>query len=174
MTASHTAEPNYDEAAVRHSTLPDVLAGPDGKPASSAESWKTTARPHQFELLEKFVYGRRLPVVPVTVVGTVERADITLPGDIAAVRLQATLKLGDAADAPTTEVLLYLPKDMPKAKSSNTPHRVPVFLTPSMPILPFGSRPPGCLTTRLLPSSTIAPPRPPAARAASDGPSKRY
>ena len=128
MTAFHAAEPNYDEAAVRHYTLPDVLAGPDGKPASSAEAWKQTARPYQFELLEKFVYGRRLPAVPVTAVGTVERADVTLPGDIAAVRLQARLKLGDAADAPTTEVLLYLPKDMPKATSTNTSHRVPVFL----------------------------------------------
>jgi hypothetical protein len=26
-------------------------------------------------------------------------------------------------------VLLCLPKDIPKAKSSNTPHRVPVFLS---------------------------------------------
>ena len=119
MPASSAAEPNYDEAAVRQYTLPDVLAGPDGTPVSSAEAWKKTARPHQFELLEKFVYGRRLPAVPVTVVGTVDRADITLPGDIAAVRLQAKLKLGDAADAPTTEVLLYLPK---------AAHRVPVFL----------------------------------------------
>ena len=71
MSTSNAAEPNYDEAAVRQYTLPDVLAGPDGKPVSSAEAWKNTARPHQFELLEKFVYGRRLPTVPVTVVGTV-------------------------------------------------------------------------------------------------------
>ena len=115
----HAAEPNYDEAAVREYTLPDVLAGPDGAPVSSAESWKKTVRPHQLELLEKFVFGRRLPAAPVKVVGDVERADVTLPGDIAAVRLQATLKLGDAADAPTTEVLLYLPKSK---------DRVPVFL----------------------------------------------
>jgi hypothetical protein len=124
----HAAEPNYDEAAVRQYTLPDVLAGPDGKSVSSAEAWKKTARPHQFELLEKFFYGRRLPAVPVTVVGDVERADVTLAGDVAAVRLQATLKLGEAADAPTTEVLLYLPKDMPNTTPSNTPRRVPVFL----------------------------------------------
>jgi hypothetical protein len=113
------AAPNYDEAAVREYTLPDMLAGPDGAPVSSAESWKKTARPRQLELLEKFVYGRRLPAAPVSVVGDVERADVTLPGDIAAVRLQATLKLGAAADAPTTEVLLYLPKSK---------DRVPVFL----------------------------------------------
>jgi hypothetical protein len=113
------AEPNYDEAAVRQYTLPDMLAGPDGVAVSSAEEWTKTARPHQLELLERFVYGRRLPAVPVTVVGHVERADVMLPGDVAAVRMQATLKLGAAADAPTTEVLLYLPK---------TEHPVPVFL----------------------------------------------
>jgi hypothetical protein len=113
------ADPNYDEAAVRQYTLPDLLAGPDGVAVSSAEEWTTTARPHQLELLERFVYGRRLPAVPVTVVGHVERADVMLPGDVAAVRMQATLKLGAATDAPTTEVLLYLPK---------TEHRVPVFL----------------------------------------------
>ena len=30
MPDSRAAEPNYDEAAVRQYTLPDVLAGPDG------------------------------------------------------------------------------------------------------------------------------------------------
>jgi len=125
MLASHAADPNYDEAAVRHYTLPDVLAGPDGQPVSSAEAWKKTARPHQFELLEKFVYGRRLPAVTVTVVGAAERADVTLPGDVAAVRIQATLRLGTAADAPTTEVLVYLPRATP----ANASHRVPVFLS---------------------------------------------
>ena len=55
MLATHAAEPNYDEAAVGQYTLPDVLAGPDGKPVSSAEAWKQAARPYQLELLEKFV-----------------------------------------------------------------------------------------------------------------------
>jgi hypothetical protein len=114
------AEPNYDEAAVGPYTLPDVLVGRDGVRADSAEAWQKTVRPYQLELLEKFLYGRRLPTVPVTLVGNVERTEVSLPGDVAAVRFQATLKLGDAADAPTTEVLLYLPR---------TEHRVPVFLT---------------------------------------------
>lgn len=130
MPDSRAAEPNYDEAAVRQYTLPDVLAGPDGVPVTSAEAWQNSARPHQLELLEKSVYGRQLPAVPVTLVGDVKRAPCMLPGEVAAVRLQATLKLGDAADAPTTEVLLYLPKtDLPKTASANTPRRVPVFLT---------------------------------------------
>ncbi|MFM7290416.1 MAG: family 16 glycoside hydrolase [Planctomycetia bacterium] len=135
-TPAARAEPtaaNYDEAAVRSYTLPDVLAGPDGRPVASAEAWRTTARPHQFEQLERFVYGRRLPPVPVTVAGTVERADVMLPGDVPAVRLQATLKLGDAADAPTTEVLLYLPglpapSGAQPAAGRGFGSRVPVFL----------------------------------------------
>jgi hypothetical protein len=107
------ADPNDAEAAVVAFTLPDVLAGPDGRPVTSADGWRASARPHQFALLERFVYGRRLPAVPVAVVGDVERADVELHGGIAAKRLQARLRLGDAADAPTTDVLLYLPEDGP-------------------------------------------------------------
>jgi len=113
------AEPNYDEAAVRPYTLPDVLAGPDGRPAADAAAWRAVSRPHQLELLEKCVYGRRLPAVPVTVVGAVERADVTLAGDVKATRLQARLRLGEAADARAIDVLVYLPP---------TDRPVPVFL----------------------------------------------
>ena len=116
------AEPNYDEAAVRSYTLPDPLLGPDGHPAATADAWKTAARAHQLGLLERFVYGRRLPPAPVTPVGEVERAEVTLPGDVAAVRIQARLRLGAAADSAATEVLLYLPK------SASATARAPVFL----------------------------------------------
>lgn len=104
------AAPNHDEAAVRPYTLPDALAGPDGKPSTSADDWQARCRPHQFELLEKFVYGRRLPAVQVSVIGEVERADVDLAGDVKAVRLQARLRLGAGDGAPTTDVLLYVPK----------------------------------------------------------------
>ena len=112
MTLSRAAEPpppNYDEAAVRPVTLPDVLAGPDGRPATTADEWRATVRPRQFDLLEQNVYGRRLPAVPVSVVGDVDRADATLTDGTKAIRLQARLRLGDAANAPTTDVLVYLP-----------------------------------------------------------------
>ncbi len=105
--------PNYDEAAVVAFTLPEVLAGPDGQPVATAEAWEASGRPHQFALLEKHVYGRRLPAVPVTVVGEVERADVELAGGLAATRLQARLRLGEGEDAPTTDVLLYLPANGP-------------------------------------------------------------
>jgi hypothetical protein len=114
------ADPNYDEAAVRPYTLPELLAGPDGKPVATAAAWRETARPHQFALLEKYVYGRRLPPRPVTVVGQVERAEVTL-GGVGATRLQATLRLGDGPAARETDVLLYLPRQAAVG-------RVPVFL----------------------------------------------
>ena len=115
-------EPNYDEAKVRSFALPDVLAGPDGKAVASPEAWRTVARPHQLQLLESHVYGRRLPSAAVTPVGDVERERVALAGDTPATRLQARLRLGAAADARIVDVLLYLP-DAPQAGE-----RVPVFL----------------------------------------------
>jgi len=112
MKAGTAAQRNEDESAVPVYTLPEVLAGPDGKPVTTADAWKATARPHQFALLEKFVYGRRLPAVPVSVVGDVERADVELAGGVQARRLQARLRLGEGETAPTTDVLLYLPQGL--------------------------------------------------------------
>jgi len=116
--SSAPPETNYDESLAGSFVLPDVLAGPDEVPASTEIAWKKTSRPHQFKLLEKYVYGRKLPPVPVAVVGEVERAEVDL-GSTKGVRLQAQLRLGTAVDAPTTSVLLYLPK---------TTKKVPVFL----------------------------------------------
>jgi hypothetical protein len=110
---------NYDEAKVGEFTLPSVLAGPDGVAATSPDAWRRTARPHQLRLLESHVYGRQLPAVPVSVAGEVDRADVVLAGDLPAVRLQARLRMGAAADAPTVDVLVYLPR---------MAGRVPVFL----------------------------------------------
>jgi hypothetical protein len=113
------AEPavNYDEAKVGTSALPDLLAGPDGTRATSVAAWRDTVRPQQFALLEKNLFGRRLPAVDVTAVGAVERTPVTLAGDLPAVRVQARLRMGDAANL--VDVLLYLPR-------SDRP--VPVFL----------------------------------------------
>ena len=119
------AEPNYDEAAVRAYTLPDVLVGPAGTAATTADEWQSISRPHQFALLEKSVYGQRLPAVPVSVVGDVDRADVTLADGVEASRLQARMQLGDHPAAMTTDVLLYLPK---QDRLSKERRPVPVFL----------------------------------------------
>ncbi len=104
------AETNYDESAVQPYTLPDVLAGPDGRPATSSDDWKSRCRPHQFALLEANVYGRRLPDAVVFPVGEPERAEVKLADGMRATRLQARLKLGSDKKAPVVDVLLYLPR----------------------------------------------------------------
>ncbi len=119
MGNSRAAEPNYDESAVGAYTLPDVLAGADGRPAASAADWIDRCRTHQFALLEADVYGRRLPPTLVSVVGDPERADVTLAGGVRATRLQVRLTLAGKPQAPAADVLLYLPQ-------SGRP--VPVFL----------------------------------------------
>ena len=113
------AAPNYDEAAVVAFTLPEVLAGADGRPASTPEDWRTRCRPHQFGLLEANVYGRTLPMVTVLPVGEPERADVTLADGAHAIRQQVRLRLGNGPEVPTVDVLLYLPE---------TDRPVPVFL----------------------------------------------
>ncbi len=116
---ARSVEPNYDEAAVVSHALPDVLAGPDGRPASTPEDWQARCRPHQLGLLEEHVYGRRLPPAPVFPVGEPEREDVTLGGGVQATRIRARLRLGEGPKAPVVNVLLHLPKaDKP----------VPVFL----------------------------------------------
>ena len=112
---------NLDEAAVTPYTLPDVLAGPDGRPATTAAEWREVARPHQLRLLEQSVYGRWPAAVPVAVVDGADVADVTLWNGVSGRRVQARLRLGAGADAPTTDVLLYLPQ----ARSAAP---VPVFL----------------------------------------------
>jgi|GEM_PF-157681 len=122
IAAAPLPEANYDEQKVRSFTLPDILAGPDGTPAANPEAWRQTARPHQLRLLESHVYGRRLPAVPVAPVGEVERTRVALAGDTPAIRLQARLRMGEAADAPLVDVLVYLPEP------SRPGERVSVFL----------------------------------------------
>ena len=110
---SDVTDPNYDEEAVGSFTLPNILEGPDGVAATSPKEWEQTSRPYQFRQLQRFVYGEQLPAVPVSVVGEVERAEVSLPGPgeatTPAIRLQAKLQLGNAKQARVVDVLVYLP-----------------------------------------------------------------
>ena len=110
---------NYDESKVGTYTLPELLVGPDGAAVTTPEGWRTAARPRWLALLEAEAYGRMLEPVPVTA-EAVERG--TGPDGMR--RVQARLRLGHGPDAPTTEVLLYLPA----ADAVPTDHRLPTFL----------------------------------------------
>lgn len=117
-TAKAQSKPNYDESEIRDYYLPDLFLVPNQKKVFSRLYWEEFARPHQCELLEKFVYGRRLPSTEVSVLGREERCDTEYDG-ISATRIRATLRLGPSSNSPTTKVLLYVPKSEKK---------VPVFL----------------------------------------------
>ena len=110
LPAAMAEEPNYAEDLVRPYTLPDVLAGPDAVPAQTISQWKTISRPHQLRQLEKFVYGKQLPAVVVQEVGSTRRSSLTLAGDVPAERIETRLRMGTAADAPTVDILVVLPK----------------------------------------------------------------
>jgi len=109
---------NYDEAKVREYTLPDLLVLPDGEAVSTPEAWRVAARPHWLGLLQTNEYGRLLPAVPVTA-EDVERG----PASDGSTRLQARLRLGIGPDAPTTDVLLFLPPP-----SGGSHEKLPTFL----------------------------------------------
>lgn len=102
-----------DAKPVDASPLPDLLAGPDGRRATTVEAWRNVSRPHQFSLLEKNVYGHRLPPTFTFAEGEVERADVTLAGGVAATRLQARLRMGAGPHSRLVDVLVYLPKARP-------------------------------------------------------------
>ena len=91
---------NYDESAVRNYSLPNVLLGPNTEQALCRSDWEKNTRPYQLELLEKFVYGCRIPPVEVAVLS--EKRTERKYGDTTAVRIQATLQMGTAKNAPTT------------------------------------------------------------------------
>ncbi len=67
--------PNYEEAAVRKYSLPNLLIGPNKKQARSSSDWEKTTRPFQFKLLETFTYGCRLPAIEVSVLGKEKRIE---------------------------------------------------------------------------------------------------
>ncbi|MFM8378673.1 MAG: family 16 glycoside hydrolase, partial [Planctomycetia bacterium] len=90
-------------------TLPDVLAGPDGRAAATVADWAGRVRPHQLGLLEANVYGRRLPPVFVRVDGEPVRSEVSLDGG-SAIRIEARLVLGEGPQAPVVNVLVWLPK----------------------------------------------------------------
>ena len=107
---------NYDEAAIKPYTLPDLLGG-----ARSAADWTSQRRPAIVAQFAEHVYGR----IPA---GRVEmRSSVTASGetpDGMGTWRQVRLDFGAASGAiPPLHVLLLLPKGKPSSA------RVPVFVT---------------------------------------------
>lgn len=110
--------PNYDESKVGTYTLPDPLSLPGGGRVKTSSQWENGPRQAVLELFKTHVYGQ----MPGRVPGTryeVRRVDDPVLGG-KAVRKFVRVWFGPGADAPFMDVMLYLPKAVPKA---------PVFVT---------------------------------------------
>lgn len=105
---------NYDESQVGPYTLPDPLAGPDGRRITTATAWERQ-RPAIRQLFADHVYGQ-MPGRPKGMRFVVRAVEEQALGGTA-VRKQVAIVFADGA--PPLEVLLYLPKGK---------RRVPVFL----------------------------------------------
>jgi hypothetical protein len=115
--AAQSRGENLDESKVTAYTLPDPLKAANGKDISSAKDWTKTQRPVVLQLFQEHVYGK-FPGKPRGLHFKVNSVDGEALGG-KAVRKQITVFFTRAADAPSMEVLLYLPKSAKKP--------VPVF-----------------------------------------------
>jgi hypothetical protein len=108
---------NRDESKVPSYELPDLMVCTNGEPVTTARQWQTQRRGEILDLFRTQMFGQApgRPEVKVT-------QEVTLDAlDGLAIRKQITLRLGDAANGPELDLLIYLPK---KAASKS----VPVFL----------------------------------------------
>lgn len=110
-------EPLYDESKVPAYSVPDPLVLSDGTPVAESATWWDERRPQLLSLFRTHVYGD-LPPAPSSV--RVERHEVDRTAlDGRATRRQVTLHFSDRADAPTLDLLVYLPNERDGA--------VPVF-----------------------------------------------
>ena len=109
---------NYDESKILPYTLPDPLQTKDGKRITTSRQWLEQQRPAMLKLFVDNVYGR-MPGKPKNMRFETFSVDSNaLQGK--AIRKQVTIYFKSGADAPSMDVLLYLPKNAKKP--------VPVFM----------------------------------------------
>ena len=105
VPTSHVS--NYDEAKVGTFTLPDPLVLHSGPPVRDAETWLKQRRPEILKLYETEIYGR-VPDHPPTLKFEAAATEAnTLNG--LAVRKEIVGRIGDKADGPRVNLVLYLP-----------------------------------------------------------------
>ncbi len=102
-------EVNYDESKVPDYTLPDPLVMQDGRPVATAEMWRAERRPEVLRLFEEHMYGKPLGTPPKLRFEVFEQAGDALEGK--ATRKQVRVHFADGDDAPTMDILIYLPND---------------------------------------------------------------
>lgn len=98
---------NTDEARVGEYTLPDVLRMQNGRRVRTAEAWWNERRPEVLSLYETNVYGRA-PGRPADMTFNVFDAGTPALGG-RATRKQIDIRLSSRANAPTIQLVEYLP-----------------------------------------------------------------
>lgn len=98
---------NYDEAKTGNYTVPDPLRLADGKPVKDARTWREKRRPELVRLFEENQFGR-MPGRPTGLSFDVfDKGTPALDGQ--AVRKQVTIRFAEDKQAPSADVVLYLP-----------------------------------------------------------------
>ena len=99
---------NYDESAIPPYTLPNPLISPTGKAVTTVKEWERKQRPYILKLFTDNVYGK-IPGKPEGMhVKVTETDSAALNGK--AIRKQVTIYFAAGEDAPSMDLLLYLPK----------------------------------------------------------------
>ncbi len=118
LASQEPADTNYDESKVPEYELPDPLICFDGTPVSDPETWRARRRPELLRAFETNIYGRTPPVA-VHVRGTITSVK-TDAFEGLATRKEIALRLFDDDQAPSIDLLLFIPNQCPQP--------VPVFL----------------------------------------------
>jgi hypothetical protein len=103
-------QPNYDEEKVGAYQLPDLLISNNGKKVTTSQQWEKEGRPEVLAKFARHVYGR-FPGKTQDMHFKVTSVDNKALGG-KATRKQVTIYFTKAANAPSMDVLLYLPNEV--------------------------------------------------------------
>lgn len=118
MTRSHAEEfqfvANYDESKVPKFSLPDPLQFENGSPVTTSEEWPPR-RAEIVEMVTRLMYGNIPPFMRAHSIHTetLESCDDAFEGT--ARRRQIRLYLTEKQARPYVDLLIYLPRERPKA-----------------------------------------------------------
>lgn len=108
---------NRDESKVPSYELPDLMVCANGEPVTTTKQWQTQRRGELLSLFKTQMFGQA-PTRP-EVRATQEIFFNALDGR--AIRKQVTLRIGDAPNGPTLDLLIYLPKKAALSRAKAVP-----------------------------------------------------
>jgi len=106
IVAAQPRDANYDEAKVPPYTLPEVLAGSDGKAITTKGAWQRR-RSELLRLFEDQMFGRAPGRPEGTAFELISRQEKALEGK--ALRKEVRVLFARRENAPAMEILMYLP-----------------------------------------------------------------